>query len=99
MPPEDRMNRDEAVDLFWDQVVQGRDGETARRGLNPADIAAIQRFHAIDDRPAPSPAFARHLWEDLIQAPEIPVVPDWSRPAGANGYAGPVVLVPLTTPQ
>jgi hypothetical protein len=98
MALEGGMDREKSVDRFWDQIVQGRDGEIDGGDLPLPDVATIRRFHAADDRPEPSPAFARRLWEDLSRASAIPTVPDPSRRAGANGHMGPVTLVPLVTP-
>ena len=52
MAPEGGMDREKAIDRFWDQVA--RVGSMMRLGTcTPADVAAIRRFHAIDDRPEP----------------------------------------------
>jgi hypothetical protein len=96
MAPEGGMDREEAIDRFWDQVVQGR-VDTEAGDLTPADVTAIRWFHAIDDRPEPSSAFARHLWEDLMQSATNSIVPNRSLRVGANGHTGPVALVPVPT--
>jgi hypothetical protein len=85
MAAEEDMERDEAVDRFWDQVTQGR--LDAAGELDPADAALIRYLHAADDRPGPTLVFRRHLREELMHALAVPLSSDPSRLPLANGRA------------
>ena len=87
MIAEDSMERDAAIDRFWDQVTQGR--VAASGNLDPGDAATIRALHAGDDRPGPSLAFRRQLREELMHAEAIPFVSEPTlrpRPNGRTSY-------------
>jgi hypothetical protein len=69
--PEDDMERDEAIDRFWDQIAEGHAGFAG--DLDPADAATIRFLHARDDRPRPEPVFRSQLREELVSAPATSV--------------------------
>jgi hypothetical protein len=65
MPPKERDGVARATDRFWDEISQGRPGNVT--GVDPVDIATIRHLHVHDDRPNPTPAFARRLRAELGQ--------------------------------
>ena len=85
MITEDSMERDVAIDRFWDQVTQGH--VDAAGNLDPRDAATIRSLHAGDDRPRPSLAFRRQLREELMHAEAIPVVSEPTLRPRPNGRA------------
>ncbi|HEU5432059.1 MAG TPA: hypothetical protein VFU81_10360 [Thermomicrobiales bacterium] len=73
--------QEQAIDRFWDDLVQGRSLNVAaepERSLS----AAIQRLHALDDRPAPADRFVAQLRGRLLAtAPPTPGAGAASMPA------------------
>ena len=110
MTPEDDLERGESIDRFWDQITQGHADPTG--DLDPAHAATIRYLHTFDDRPEPSPAFRRHLRDELMHAHAIPVSshssplplsngrvshPGWAVPQMSPPASGRSALAPLAT--
>jgi quercetin dioxygenase-like cupin family protein len=85
LTPEDDVDRGETIDRIWDQIAQGH--ADVAGDLDPADTATIRYLHAHDDRTGPNPVFRRHLREELMHAPAIPVSSQPSRLLVSNGRA------------
>lgn len=68
MPRDDRADvaRNEALDRFWDQIVQSQPGDAEE--LDPEAMVTIRRLHAHDDRPGPHTGFTHRLREELMHA-------------------------------
>jgi hypothetical protein len=58
---------DETLDRYWDAIL-ARQVAPPIDDLDPELAAAVRRVHALDRSPAPHPAFASTLWEDLMHA-------------------------------
>jgi hypothetical protein len=78
MSPEPNEDLNDAIDRFWDQIVQNP--AHAAEGLNLANAATIRHLHTFDDRPGPTLAFTQQLREELMHAHAIPISSD-PRPA------------------
>ena len=74
MPSERAHEHDEAIDRYWDELVQGR--AIALEELNAADEATIRYLHEHDDRAAPDALFLARLREDLAQTGPIALPQD-----------------------
>jgi hypothetical protein len=77
MPEAGDRRRGDGADLvrLWDAVARGETDAIAPDVADPADAAAIAWIHALDDAPAPRPAFLAHLEEDLMRAATVPTAP------------------------
>ncbi len=59
------LERIERLNSYWDDVIRGAEAEA--QGLDPEMVATVQNLRALDDVPAPDPAFRRRLWQELIE--------------------------------
>jgi hypothetical protein len=76
---------DETLDQYWDAIL-AHDEAPPTNDLDPELAAAVRRVHALDRSPAPHPAFASTLWEDLMHASSASITP--------YTFAGPSVALP-----
>ena len=83
---------------FWDGVVRERPSPRNGHALESDLEATVHRLHALDQVPAPDPALATHVWEELMAASEtaaatmngeaaIATVPAHHRPHARVGSA------------
>src|SRR4051812_34747320 len=64
----DDRRRDDALDRFWDGLVQGAEPEPDGLALETAEI--VRRLHALGDEPDQSGARAR-VWDNLSTHPIV----------------------------
>jgi hypothetical protein len=69
----------DAVSRYWNALV--RDAPTQSGDDNGPLAATVRYLHAQDDAPAPDPAFAARLWQELMDQPHREAVPR-EQPAG-----------------
>ncbi|MGE5620056.1 MAG: LolA family protein [Sphingomonadaceae bacterium] len=60
----------ERLNEYWDEIVRGTEGVPDR--LDAPLAGTVRMIHALDDAPAPDPAFARRLWQELADEPATP---------------------------
>lgn len=72
----------ECLNEYWDQYTNGA---PPRAGEEPALAASVRRLHALDDSPAPDPAFADRLWEVLAGSAGAETEPVLAAQALAGG--------------
>lgn len=61
----------EALNHFWDELGGAHPGGPARpdERLDPGLTRSVRRLRQVDETPRPEPAFAAHLWAELMTAP------------------------------
>jgi len=87
------MDDADRLNAIWDRHTTAGGGQPAAAS-QPADsgeapLGGVERFHAMDDTPAPDPTFAARLRRDLLEAPraaprrdsaQVGIVPGSGRP-------------------
>lgn len=83
--PHDGTAADRALDRFWDGIAGAPRLAPDPPNLDPADAAAVRRFHALPDAPPPAPSFVTRLEEELMRPHVIPTVAQPTQLRATNG--------------